>query len=55
MCKCAFNKKSRFIYILSLKEKKNHCRFPQSGAGGTQDTTQGDQAFQDDGDDDLYS
>ncbi|RLU26901.1 hypothetical protein DMN91_000699 [Ooceraea biroi] len=30
-------------------------RFPQSGAGGTQDTTQGDQAFQDDGDDDLYS
>lgn len=30
-------------------------RFPQSGASGTQDTTQGDQAFQEDGDDDLYS
>jgi len=35
--------------------KKNICRFPQSGAGGAQDNTQGDQAFQDDGDDDLYS
>ncbi|CAG5100779.1 Similar to TER94: Transitional endoplasmic reticulum ATPase TER94 (Drosophila melanogaster) [Cotesia congregata] len=30
-------------------------RFPQNAAGGTQDTTQGDQTFQDDGDDDLYS
>jgi len=30
-------------------------RFPQSGAGGAQENTQGDQAFQDDGDDDLYS
>lgn len=30
-------------------------RFPQGGTSGTQDTTQGDQTFQDDGDDDLYS
>ncbi|XP_046838255.1 transitional endoplasmic reticulum ATPase TER94 [Vespa crabro] len=30
-------------------------RFPQSAAGGSQDTAQGDQTFQDDGDDDLYS
>lgn len=30
-------------------------RFPQSGGSGTQDTTQGDPTFQDDGDDDLYS
>jgi len=41
--------------ILPLKKKKIICRFPQSGAGGAQDNTQGDQAFQDDGDDDLYS
>lgn len=34
---------------------KTVCRFPQSGAGGAQDSTQGDQAFQEDGDDDLYS
>jgi len=45
---------SFYIYLI-IKTKKNRCRFPQSGAGGTQDTTQGDQAFQDDGDDDLYS
>lgn len=41
--------------ILLSSEKKIICRFPQSGAGGAQDNTQGDQAFQDDGDDDLYS
>lgn len=33
----------------------NVYRFPQSAAGGSQDTAQGDQTFQDDGDDDLYS
>jgi len=46
---------SFYLYLIIKRKKKNHCRFPQSGAGGTQDTTQGDQAFQDDGDDDLYS
>ena len=31
-------------------------RFPQGGsASGAQDPTQGEQPFQDDGDDDLYS